>query len=70
MSASSDETVCRWNIETGAMRGEPMSRHDYGFSCLAVDKNGKMIVSGSQDNTLIRWDAHTGTQIGDLMWRH
>ncbi len=70
VSGSGNGAVCRWNMETCAMIGDPMCRHELRVTSVAVDENGKMIVSASYDDTLIRWDAKTGKQIGEPMNGH
>ena len=57
VSGSWDETLRRWDGESGAPVGDPLCWHHAWVSCIAISEDGTMIVSGSSDGTLRRWDS-------------
>ena len=59
LSASSDQTLLLWDLETG----QPIRRfvgHDDYVIDVEVSKNGRFALSSSTDGTLIWWDVESG----------
>lgn len=54
----------RWDIESGALIGKPLSGHEDRVTCVATSGDGKLIVSMSGDETIRRW------AIGDPIHGH
>jgi WD40 repeat protein len=65
MSASHDDTLILWDLETG----EPLRTflgHTGNATCVAFGPDGQTAISGSHDGTLILWDLETGGQLRTL----
>jgi WD40 repeat protein len=58
-SASHDQTVRIWDIETGKCQ-HICKGHKHLVSSVAFHRNGKIVASGSQDQTVRLWDVKTG----------
>ena len=59
VSASSDQTLKVWELETGrALR--TLEGHSYSVYGVAVTPDGQRAVSASYDQTLKVWDLETG----------
>ena len=65
-----DGTVRRWDGQTGAAIGQPLTGHLQRVESVAISADGETIVSGSLDNTVHRWDAQTGAAIGQPLTGH
>ncbi|TFK61161.1 WD40 repeat-like protein [Pluteus cervinus] len=59
VSASHDKTLRIWDINTGAMTGEPLTGHHDSIFSVAVSPDGQQIASGSADMDVRLWDAQT-----------
>ena len=64
VSGDYNGTVHRWDAQTGAAIGQPLTGHLSWVSSVAISADGKTIVSGSHDRTVRRWDGKTGAPIG------
>ncbi len=54
--------ISEWSIST---QKELCSFHPRSvLSCVAIDANARLIVSGHEDGTFMRWDAETGVRVG------
>ena len=53
------EILKRWDVSTGRPVLEYVGHTDL-VSCVAVDKSGRLLVSGSSDNTVRLWDTESG----------
>ncbi|KAG8851920.1 POC1 centriolar protein A [Serendipita sp. 411] len=69
-SGSNDTTIRIWDVETGAMVGEPLKGHTREIVSVAYSPDSRYVVSGSWDNTIRVWNATTGVQIGDSLKGH
>ena len=65
VSASYDETVAVWDLETG-QRIHTLEGHSRGVESVAVTPDCQRVVSGSWDNTLIVWDLKNGQKLHTL----
>ncbi len=59
LSASLDQTLKVWELETGRAVGA-LEGHAYCVTACAVTPDGRRVVSASHDNTLKVWDLETG----------
>jgi WD40 repeat protein/serine/threonine protein kinase len=55
MSASSDNTLILWNVETGELIHQ-FTGHTSRVRCVAFSPDGTKAISGSEDMNLIQWD--------------
>lgn len=69
-SASWDETVRIWDVETGASVGVPLVGHTSGVASITFSPDGVYLASGSYDKTVRIWDAKTGVCIGAPLEDH
>ena len=46
------DTVRVWDTNTGTSVGQPLHGHDGSVECVAINSDGRTIVSGSNDNTV------------------
>jgi WD40 repeat protein/nucleoside phosphorylase len=65
VSASHDETLKVWDLETGALLAT-LEGHASGVSACAVTPNGRRLVSASWDRNLKVWDLGTGALLATL----
>lgn len=65
VSASDDQTIKVWNIETGEERFTMSGHAAHVYGC-GISSDGSVIVSSSQDRTIKVWDGHTGQEIFSL----
>ena len=64
VSASNDETIRIWDVQTGRQIGEPLRGHTGYVKYASFSPDGERIVSASSwDNTVRIWNAQTGRQI-------
>ena len=72
VSAGYDETVRRWDLETGAPAGEPLLGHEDWVGSVAVGEvvGRPVAVSTGRDGTVRRWDLETGAPIGEPLRGH
>ncbi|MBN4001409.1 WD40 repeat domain-containing protein [Nostoc sp. LPT] len=66
VSASYDNTLKQWDLETGK-EISTLTGHNSYVSAVAIAPDGKTAVSGSDDNTLKRWDLQTGKEISTFI---
>lgn len=65
VSASGDNTIRIWNVDTGLQVGKPMIGHKDTVRSVFFSPDGKYVVSASKDKTLLFWDTGTGQQVGE-----
>ena len=58
VSGSHDNTVCVWDVDTGA--ADVLEGHQHRVRAVTVSSDGR-VVSGSDDSTVRVWDLETGT---------
>ena len=63
VSASEDNTVCIWDVQSGAQIGQPFTGHTDLVRSAAFSPDGTKIVSASHDTTVRIWDVQSGAQI-------
>ncbi|KZT54162.1 WD40 repeat-like protein [Calocera cornea HHB12733] len=61
VSGSFDSTIRIWDINDGALVGEPLMGHDGAVMSVALSLDGALLASGSADKTIRLWDVQTGT---------
>jgi WD40 repeat protein len=61
-SGSSDNTICVWDSQTGALAMRPLQGHTGVVVSVCFSPDGMRIVSGSLDRTIRVWDVQTGEQ--------
>jgi len=64
-SASSDQTVKLWDVQTGACR-HTLQGHTNLVWSVAFSPDGRTLASGSQDETIKLWDVQTGQSLKTL----
>ncbi len=64
-SASSDNTIRLWDVNTGTELG-CLQGHEGPVLSVAFSPNGTRLASASYDNTIRLWNANTGTELGCL----
>ncbi|KAG1825345.1 WD40-repeat-containing domain protein [Suillus variegatus] len=57
VSASDENTVRLWNLDTNLQVGPPI-QHDHRLICAALSADGKLLVTGSEDKNAYVWDIH------------
>ena len=62
ISASSDNTLKLWNLETGEDE-RTFKGHSASVTAVALTPDGKKVISASWDNTLKLWNLETGKEI-------
>jgi WD40 repeat protein len=70
VSASSDDPVQLWDVETGEAVGAPLTGHTGSICSVAFSPNGGRLASASHDQTVRLWDAETGEAIGAPLSGH
>lgn len=70
VSGSCDNTIRRWNRNTGALIGEPLRGHTGDVYADALTPNRDMIASASEDKTIRRCNSSTGEPIGEPLRVH
>ncbi|AFY83562.1 WD40 repeat domain-containing protein [Oscillatoria acuminata] len=65
VSASRDETLKLWDLETGTELATLRGHSDLVYA-VAIAPDGKRAVSASRDETLKLWDLETGTELATL----
>ncbi|KAG9076262.1 hypothetical protein FRC06_009602, partial [Ceratobasidium sp. 370] len=70
VSGSSNGMVRVWDMDTGALVGDPLIGHSAAVASVAFSPDGRRIVSGSYDETVRMWDANTGGLIGSPLVEH
>lgn len=48
-----------WNLQTGALLGEPLDAHKSWVNALAISPNAQTLVSGSEDTSIRIWNFQT-----------
>ena len=70
VTGSEDKTIRIWDVESGAVVGEPLAGHTDRVMSVAYSPDGRHIISGSEDHTIRIWDAKTGTAVGNPLEGH
>jgi len=65
-SASKNNTVQLWDVQTSRPIGEPLP-HDAQVFALAFSPDSKLLISGSADKTVRRWNASTSRPEGEAI---
>ncbi|KIJ06973.1 hypothetical protein PAXINDRAFT_91175, partial [Paxillus involutus ATCC 200175] len=55
-------TICRWDMESGALIGKPLTGHSKSILDGVLSHDGNTLVTASQDQTVRFWDLKTGNQ--------
>ena len=63
-SASGDQTVRLWGVETGTTSLRTLEGHTLEVISVVFSPDGTKLASASHDNTVHLWDAETGNLIG------
>jgi WD40 repeat protein len=58
-TASYDETVKVWDVESGELL-KTLEGHNHWVECVAYSADGKLLASGGRDVTVKIWDAESG----------
>ena len=66
VSASGDETLKIWDVQTGQCKCTLSGHSSYVNAC-CFSPDGGSVLSGSADNTLKIWDATTGACLGGAL---
>ena len=59
-SASDDNTVRLWDVETGTAIGSALEGHSSEVNSVVFSPDGSKLVSASDDNTVCLWDVDVG----------
>jgi hypothetical protein len=59
-TASYDNTVRLWDVDSAKPRGEPLAGHKGGVNGIAFSPDGKLLASASYDKTVRLWDVDSG----------
>lgn len=65
VSGSADNTVCVWDVATGALL-RTLAAHSKDVRSVAITPDAKIAVSGSADATVCVWDVRTGLLLRTL----
>lgn len=65
ITASTDRTLCIWDLATGQLRRR-LTGHGGAVNAVAASRDGGVVVSASSDRTLRLWDPTTGEVQGVL----
>ncbi len=63
-TASDNQTIILWHVETLTPLGEPFSYHDAAINTLAFNPNGTLLASGDANNAVILWDVAKQKMVG------
>src|SRR5215211_5284121 len=69
-SASADNTVRLWDVESGKPRGAPLTGHTNWVSEVTFSPDGKLLASASNDKTVRLSDVESGKQHGQPLTGH
>jgi WD40 repeat protein len=69
-SASYDNTVRLWDVETGQAIGSALEGHTSYVLNVVFSPDGQKLASASGDNTVRLWDVETGQAIGSALEGH
>jgi WD40 repeat protein len=56
VSGSLDDTMCKWDCDTGRRVGEPWKGEGGGIFALALSPDGRTIACGREDGSVQRWN--------------
>jgi len=66
VSGSWDDTMRKWDCETGLLVGEPWQGNGELILALALSSDGKTIACGRSDGSLQRWN--TDGEMSERVW--
>jgi WD40 repeat protein/serine/threonine protein kinase len=69
-TASRDNAIILWDVESRKMIGEPLTNHGDWVNTLAFSPDSAILASGGRDDRVILWDVATGEPIGDPLAGH
>jgi hypothetical protein len=70
VTGSDDKTIRIWDVETGAVVGEPLDGHTEVWNSVRYSRDGRHIISGARDGTIRVWDAETRAAVGKPLGTH
>ena len=56
ITGSNDNTISKWDLETGTMIEPEIGSHENGITCIKIFENGNKLASGCLDSNIKIWD--------------
>ena len=69
-SASADQSVRIWDVETGQAALSPLAGHTDAVMSVVFNNDGTVIASGGFDRTIRLWNAQTGAPLNEPLTGH